>query len=398
MGGVDRSAALAKSYGNGNPGLYHTEAGQLKRSPFISSGKIECPENLKTESGREDKAAAQSRRRNMDIAELSSERYPSISETEISDLFHILSKDYPGITILAEKQGGTHNIRQMAAELGRGTYLVVSREFMERMARSREDYDACRTALTGALRQLSAGGKGMEAQGIYLSESKAVSWYVPLQTETDTAKKIADALKKNLAASSGSPENGAQKPADNDFRKRVHVSYSSLNHFSSLARAGSKGEVKKVMSDVHRSINNLRLAAVYGDEKERVKAGRAMRSLKKLLARGSKKIRKLDQEELLEVRKKHAEKARKEKRARQIKLELKKRRSSRKGADYGLIREGLSDQYMILGDRHSRKDYEPKFPGENADFYGGFTDIGAGMSVGMEFTASEVIVSGETVF
>ncbi|WP_125140342.1 hypothetical protein [Clostridium transplantifaecale] len=400
MGIVDRSADLVKSYRKGNHDLYYMEAGQVNRSPSISSssGKIGALGNLKTESGREDKLPAQILRRNRDIAELSPDRDTSVSDTAISDLFDILSKDYPGITFLAEKQSGTHNIRQMAAELGRGTYLVVSREFLERMARSREDYDACRTALAEALRQLSAGGKDMEARGIYLSESKAVSWYIPEQSETDAAKKMADALKKNMANSSGGPESWAQKPEENDFSKRVHVSYSSMNHFSSLARAGSKGEVKKVMSDVHRSINNLRLAAVYGDEKERVKAGRAMRSLKKLLARGSKKIRKLDQEELLGVRKKHAEKARKEKRVRQIKLELKKRRSARKGADYSLIREGLSDQYMILGDRHSRKDYESKFPGENVDFYGGFTDIRAGMSVGMEFTASEVIISGETVF
>lgn len=399
MGGVDRSAALTKGYGKGNPGLYHTETGQVKRSPFISSGQIESPGNQKTVSGREHKPAAQIRRRNRDIAELSSDRNPSISETAISDLFNVFSKDYPDITLLLEKQGGTHDIRQMATELGSGTYLVVSREFLERMMRSPEDYEACKTALTEALRCLSAGGKGMEARGTYLGETKAVSWYVPEQTETDAAKKMADAFKKNLPASSGSPETGSQTPSENDFRKRVYVSYSSLNHFSGLARAGSKGEVRKVMSDVHRSINNLRLAAIYGDEKERVKAGRAMRSLQKLLARGSKKIRKLDQEELLGVQKKHAEKARKEKQVRQIKLELKKRRSARKGADYSLIREGLSDQYMILGDRRSRKDYEPKLPGENAVLYGGgFTDAGAGMSGGIEFTASEVVISSETTF
>lgn len=399
MGGVDRSAALAKGYGKGNPGLYHAETGQVKRSPRISSGQIESPGNRKAVSGREGISASQAQRRNRDIAELSPDRNPAIPETAISDLFDILSKDYPGITILSEKQGGSHNIGQMAAELGRGTYLVVSREFLERMARSREDYETCKNALTEALRRLSAGGKGMEAQGVYLSETKAVSWYVPERPENNAAKKMADALNKNMQLPSGGLETGVQKPSENDYRKRVYVSYSSINHFSGLARAGSKGEVKKVMSDVHRSINNLRLAAVYGDEKERLKAGRAMRSLQKLLARGSKKIRKLDQEELLSVRKKHAEKARKEKRVRQIKLELKKRRSARKGADYGLIREGLSDQYLILGDRRSRKDYEPTLPGENAGLYGGgFTDAGAGMSGGMEFTASEVIVSSETTF
>lgn len=399
VGGIDRSAALAKGYGKRNPDLYHTEAGRVKHSPFITSGQIESSGNQKNVSGRKEQSAAQIQRRNRDITELSSDRNPPISETAISDLFDILSKDYPDITILLKKQGGTQDIRQMAAELGRGTYLVVDQEFLERMAGSQKDYEACKTALTEALRRLSAGGDGMAARGTYLGGTRAVSWYVPEQTQTDAAKKMAEALKKNLTASSKSPETEIQNPSENDFRKRVHVSYSSMNHFSGLARAGSRGEVKKVMSDVHRSISNLRLAAVYGDEKERVKAGRAMRSLQKLLARGSKKIRRLEQEELLGVRKKHADRARKEKQVRQIKLELKKRRSARKGADYRLIREGLSDQYMILGDRRNRKDYEPRLPGENADLYGaGFTDIGAGMPGGMEFTASEVVVSAEMTF
>lgn len=406
MGGVNGSnAALAKGYGKGNPGLYPTENGLVNRSPFISSGRIESGRHQKAGASLEDKPAMQVKptvqvqRRNRDIAELSSGRNPAAAETAISDLFNILSKDYPGITILSKKQGGAHDIRQMAAQLGQGTYLVVSQEFLDRMARSREDYEACKTALTEALKRLSAGGEGVEARGTYLGETKAVSWYVPEQAETDAAKKMADALKNSLTSSSGSLEGGIQKTSENDFTKRVHVSYSSMNHFSGLARADSKVAVKKVMSDVHRSINNLRLATVYGSEKERVKAGKAMRSLQKLLARGSRKIRKLDQEELLGVRKKHAEKARKEKRVRQIKLELKKRRSARKGADYRLIREGLSDQYMLLGDRRGRKDYEPAFPGENILLYGGgIADIGAGMSGGIEFTASEVVVSAETTF
>lgn len=400
MGGVDGNAALAKGYGKGNPDLYHTANGLVNRSPFISSGQIESGwHQKKAVFSLEDKPTVQVQRRNRDIAELSSDRNPAVSETAITDLFDILSKDYPEITILIEKQGGTRDIRQMAAQLGRGTYLAVSQGFLDRMVRSREDYEACKAALTEALKRLSAGGEGAEARGTYLSETKAVSWYVPEQTETDAAKKMADALKNSLASSSGSLEGGIQKASENDFTKRIHVSYSSMNHFSGLVRADSKVEVKKVMSDVHRSINNLRLAAVYGDEKERVKAGRAMRSLQKLLARGSRKIRKLEQEELLGVQKKHAEKARKEKRVRQIKLELKKRRSARKGADYRLIREGLSDQYMIPGDRHGRKDYEPVFPGENAALYsGGFADIGVGMSGGIEFAASEVIISAETTF
>ena len=123
-----------------------------------------------------------------------------------------------------------------------------------------------------------------------------------------------------------------------------------------------------------------------------------MRSLQKLLTRGSRKLRKLDQEELLGIRKKHAEKARKEKRVRQIKLELKKRRSARKGADYRLIREGISDTYRILGGKSDRKDYELEREMSAGLYGGGAVDAGAAMGGGMEFSASEVVIMPEVEF
>ncbi len=346
------------------------------------------------------------------MADFSSERNYPVTDSAVSDLFDILSKNYPEVVILAENQSGTRDVRQIAAELGQGTYVVVSQEFLARMGRSREDFEKCRTALTEALRRLSSGGKEFFSQGTYLTGSKAVSWQVPKQQGNDIketleakvaaeAKKIAEALKQagaGAALSSNGSGLGANQPAKKENGSRIVVSYSTMEHFSSMARAGSKGEVKKVMSDVHRSISKLRLASVYGDEKERLKARKAMRSLQKLLARGSRKIRKLDQEELLAIQKKHAQKARKEKRVRQIKLEMKKRRSARKGADYRLIREGISDTYRILGSRDDRREYELERE-MNLDFSGGVSmDAGAAAGAGIEFTAAEVVVSSEVEF
>lgn len=381
---------------------------RVERSTVFAAGnplnQIESLVNPTAVSRQSEKPAVQVKRRNRDIAELSADRDQSISGTAVSDLFDILSRDYPGITFLAERSGGTHpggarDISQIAAGLGRGTYVVVSREFLERMGRSREDFEACKSALTEALRGLSAAGKDTVSQGVYLGESKAVSWHVSAQPGADAAKKMAEALKKKKTeVSSKSPSAGIQPPTESDYRRKTVVSYSTMNHFNGLARAGSKGEVKRVMSDVHRSISQLRLAAVYGDEKERVKAGRTMRSLQKLLARGSRKIRRFDQEELLRVRKKHAQEERKEKRVRQIKLELKKRRSARKGADYRLVREGIADTYMILGEKRGRKDYELERMERSADLYAGMADVGGGTAGGGEFAAAEVVVSPEATF
>lgn len=409
MSTVDRSTVFGEGYGKEMQSFYGASAGQVRFGPVnpaasgtspVSAGTPSASAGTPSTSARaSDSPAAWAQRRNRDVAELSTEWNQTIARSAISDLFGVLSKDYPGIVILERRPGGTQDVRQMAAELGQGSYVVVSSEFLERMGRSRKDFEACKSALKEALRSLSSGKKDVAGQGIYLGEDKAASWYVPARTGADVAKKMAEALKqKNTGTMSGSPGTGAKQP-ESEYRKKVVVSYSTMNHFAGLARAGSKSEVKKVMGDAQRSIGRLRLASVYGDEKERVKARKALRSLQKLLARGSRKIRKLDQEELLGVRKKRAEKARKEKKVRQIQLELKKRRSARKGADYRLIQEGLSDTYRILGGRRDHRDYEAeRLEGSVGSYSGGFVDAGAAVAGGMEFTAAEVIVSSETTF
>ena len=127
-----------------------------------------------------------------------------------------------------------------------------------------------------------------------------------------------------------------------------------------------------------------------------MKAGRAIRSLQKLLARGNRKIRRLDRESSLKRQKKHAEKARKEKKVLQIRLEMKKSRSARYGADYRLVREGLADTCWILGAaRHrTREEMRAKqaLPGEAGIGDGlGFTGLDGGGEG--SFHASDVVIS-----
>ena len=421
MSGVERSTAFHTGYRNAlsqintarpaartdkaRPAVRTDQDGPVNLSGQTGAGgeAVSGSQSISANPGSQSISASQAgygARPSADSVELSADRNPPVSESMITDLFDILSQDYPGIAILEERPGGTHDVKKMAVELGKGTYVIVSREFLERMGRSQEDYEACKSVLMEALRRLAAGSKDMESQGVYLRESSAVSWYVPDRSESEALKKAIEASgQKGGGTAAVVSGTGMHQSAENDYRKPVTVSYSTMNHFSGMARAGSKGEVKKVLSDVHRSINNLRLAAVYGDEKERMKARRAMRSLQKLLARGSRKIRKLDQEEILNVRRKKAERNRKEKKVRQITLELKKRRSSRKGADYRLIQEGISDTYMILGSKRGRSDYEQdRLVGSFDPYTAGTLDLGVGMTGGGDFSEAEVVVSSEIAF
>ena len=376
-------------------------------------------------SNRETEGLRSSASLSSDKVELSMDRSQPVPGTVISDYLHTLAQDFPGVSLLIKQTGeemgagiGTEELKRLAAELGNGKYVMISQEFLERMGKNGEEFDRCAAILTGMMRRLTAGndseggnesGSRISAgRGVWLGGDRAVFWSLPESSGNDFLKKMAE---KSSCAGAGIPEAAVlhgmpekgQKTSGTDFRKPVTVSCASMGHYSGLARASSKGEVKKVMGDIHRSIGNLRLASCFGDEKERLKARQALNSLQKLLARGNRKIKKLEEEELLGIRKKRAEKARKEKRVRQIKLELKKRRSARLRADSRLVQEGISDTYMIFGDWRNRNDYEAELPGAGSDFMtgaAGGTDIGTGTGAGAGdgFSAADVAITAEMVF
>lgn len=397
VSGVEINTAILNGY-NSEKKVYGTTTGK-----YDAVGKVlkqmTAEELEKVEAGDEAAVGGDSRRRE-DIVELSADGKQMAAETRNSNLFDILSRDYPEITILAESQNGTHDVREIAAQLGKGIYLVVSQEFLERMKRSPEDYETCKSVLKETLQRLTSGENGGGvSQGAYLTGSEAFSWYVPEQSKENVGEIIAEAAnKKGSNTINQVSEIGTQQSAT-DFKRAATVSYSTANHYSRMAKAGSKGEVRMVMSDAYRSINNLRMAAVFGEDKESMKARQAIRSLQKLLARGGKKIKKLEREEILDVRKKRAEKARKEKQVRQIKIEQKKMRSARKASDYRLIREGISEEYKILGVRNGRNDYKSEHLFGNFDSHiSGVVDIGAGMTGVADFSAADVVVSSEMTF
>ncbi len=111
--------------------------------------------------------------------------------------------------------------------------------------------------------------------------------------------------------------------------------------YARLAGASSKAQVRSAMSEARRSIGSLQMAASMGETmKERNKARAAISSLQKLLLRGSRKIRRLNEEELVRLRKKRAVKKKKEE---QLRLELQKKRNARYMADRAILMEGHLD-------------------------------------------------------
>lgn len=331
------------------------------------------------------------RDRAFDSVEFMASREP-VSEEAVLDYLQGLKKDYPGVTILIQDREDTGDLKQLAASLGKGRFLVVTTEFLERMGLDEREYERCKAELKNMADWLALKGNTNVSEGVYLDAEDKKTWVVPA-----TGKQSSGQNMKFSGTGSLLPglENGVRK-SELDVRKHISVSYATSSHYGSLARAGTKGEVQKVLGDVHRSIGNLRLASCFGSEEERVKAGRAIRSLQKLLARGNKKIKRLDQESNLKLKEKHAEKERKEKKVLQIRLEMKKRRAARYRADYGLVQEGHADSFYILGaGKHrtweeERAEKEIQGMGAMGD---GFSSPGLEGGGAVSFDASDVVIS-----
>ena len=325
-------------------------------------------------------------------------------------LIEELKQRYPGITIWVAEEGDRANL---AAGLGEGLHLVISREFLDRMQGSRDGFDTCSRVLAQKVSELAAkagneaswGGAGHgAAMGGFLGKDYSWSWAAAAREHDPSADKrpFEDMLAADQAKVMGDMMGGS---SGNTGAVRVicRKSYNVSDQYRKMASARSSGQVQQVMGDIQRNIVRLKMASVYGDDEQRVKANRAVRSLQKLLGRGGRKIRRLNREKLKQCAKKKALERNEEKKSRKLELELKRMRSARKGSDHALVKEGMADEAYIRGYRRYRgigDDYGPvPMAGEIGVpvMPGGMDVCGAG-ETGGGINPGDVVVSGESTF
>lgn len=332
----------------------------------------------------------------------------------IQSVLENLRKQYSSLNIVIDNCSKGGNIAGSAADLGTGKHLVISRDFLTRMGSSAKEFSKCSSLLSGIAMQVDRLGNGpaangtITAAGAYVEESGASFW---------------TAEKNPVASEVRSLLSGLSKPADKDLRtsadkdellwkrKAKTPSVSVSGSYSRLAGARTKGQVQAVMADVQRAMGSLRQIAVSGENEERVKANRALRSLNKLLSRGSRKISRISREQLVSMRTKRAQKQQEELKAEQARQEKKRLQSGRTGSDYALVREGKADGSYIRGYRHYQRtsgsygDAEKAiYPadigsvgisGTGAADMGGVSDMAV---IGGEIAAADVTVFGEVLF
>lgn len=312
-----------------------------------------------------------------------------------------LQKDFSKVHIVIGTGMDQDNLAATAAGLGKGKHLIISAEWLEQMGTDAESLEKGKEVLRQVLTQLSKDSEGLLSQGAYIGEEEVRMWAgknpVSGQEEKDDPfaeeKRVIEQMKKMTEE---------MKAAKNKSRIKVSSSAFSVSGlYARMAGANSKGQVQSAMGEARRSMASLRMVASLGSQKEQAKARSAISSIQKLLARGSRKIRRLNEEELTKIEKK---KETEKKKAEKLKVELQKKRNARKIADRGIAMEGhLADvnhafQFRNRDEEERYLNYSPYAAESDISMPVDTIAAGAGADISGGIAASDIVVSEAVPF
>lgn len=277
-----------------------------------------------------------------DYTDLSSEWHlESNTEDLIKQMLSAFQKKYPGIKIAIADGLPQEDLSSAFASLGDGTHLIISKDFLEKMGSSQQFYEKGKSTLIKLLNQLSKGAGTYRARGAYIGKDEITLW---------SAQKPSNALDITGKGKTEAPvPAGLSAMKDTSISERLYstkksslkmISYS----FTRLAGARTKGQIQTVMANTRRNIANLRLSTCFGDKDEQMKARAAIASMQKVLQRGSRKIRRLSDEELTTLRMKRAQRRQEQEKAMALALERRKMRANRLTADESIRKEGQLEE------------------------------------------------------
>ena len=236
-------------------------------------------------------------------------------------------------------------IAEAVSKMGNGYLIFLSQDFMDSLYAGEESYQRLTQALIEAAKHLNSYGSGTM---VLLGADKAVY-----------ASKKPEATQKppffNITSSNSTTNWNAgmvSSPAQQMVRKSGLLSsnpFHTSGAYARLAHAKSKTAVQSVMQETRRNISTLKILSVFGSDKERLKAKKALRALQKLLLRGQTKLRSFDDEKLTDIRRKRAQEQEQREKELQAQRELKRRQLTRKLRDGAIRKEGQLEILEIPG-------------------------------------------------
>lgn len=314
----------------------------------------------------------------------------------VKDLMDAYRTFYRGVDITTKTVHGTEQLKQYAVALGWGNHLVVSEEFLSKMASGAEAFYKGKELLDGLLQQLSVQ-QNQGGFGVYVGGDSLQYWSAePKQAaRPNTVEKPQKSLAEMM-------EEARQKAEELRKKFQITVDKSAYNApsetYTKLAKARTVVNVKGVIADAERRIYNLKLALSLGPEEDRSKVRAALAQMERAVGRAQGKIKDLEGEEDLRLQQKKAEKQQQERHAEQLKMERERRQKLRHVREYGQIVEGKQwyyDPFEYLRMKQAYKPDEP-VPAEGAAGFAaapvGSPDMGIGVGAPV-ISAADVVVS-----
>lgn len=262
----------------------------------------------------------------------------------VRQMLSAFQEKYPHIDIFISGELDRDGLSKAAAALGEGKHLVISEAFLEKMQGSQEAYEKGKSVLIQLLSRLSGSDGACRAEGFYVGGNEALYWSAKPSPLPEDAVQLPHEKDKSPFPWNNTSQNSTASSSPL-YGKTGKVSLKVISHsYNNLAGARTKGQVQTVMSRARRDIASLRLSACFGDSQERMKAKAAISSMQKLLQRGGRKIRRLNEAELAALRQKRAQKRQERSREMALMIERKKMEARRRAADECIRKEGRLEE------------------------------------------------------
>lgn len=257
--------------------------------------------------------------------------------TMVQNYIDTLKSTYRNIQFSVASIQNQGQLKQYVASLGLGTHLVLSDRFIQQMSRDAQSFAQGKELLDEVAKKLSAMSQNNIGIGTYLDVDRATSWIAVPKNQNNPFEAQQNSF-KNLLEMMEEARKNAEKRKE---AFKVSVSSSTLNSageiFSRIAKAENVMSVKEVMIAAEQKIYSLKLVLSLGSEKDKKKAQAAIAQLERAIASGSTKIKSLEEEADILRRQKRAEMQLQERKAEQMKAELKRKQAARHSREHAQI-------------------------------------------------------------
>lgn len=318
-------------------------------------------------------------------------------KTKVQETLNTLKNTYKEVNIVTNTLFGSQAIQQYAAKAGEGAYLVVSENFLNRMAQGASAFENGKELLEMVLQQLSKGNTNGAGIGAYLDENSVRYWFAVPEKEIPTVPQTEN-KPKTLFDWMQEAKEKAEK-LKSKFKVSSSIYSTPMQIYSKLSRASSVQQVKNVSYTAGHKIYQLKVALSQADSKDRDKIRAVLGQLQRAVVKARGKVRNLEEENRMKMRMRKAEKQDQMKKAQQISYLLKKKQAARRSREHALVNgSAVWSYYMAEMERQKMlKEYE-RPTAAPVDTVGGLSASAAvpaasSASGGTGFSASAVTVS-----